>query len=87
MGKKIFVPCFDAISISNAISISISSDFGLLSAVPTRVFPLLSTLLSGHQALDALNLALFLEYDEGKHSEIEGDGRLWTSNAPPVACS
>ena len=41
---------------------------GHLLAVPTRVPPLLSPLLSGHQALDTLTLALFQEYDQGKYS-------------------
>ena len=48
------------------------------------LIPLLSPLLSGHQALDRLffvSLALFQEYDEGKQSEIEVDDRLLTSNA------
>ena len=52
------------------------------------LIPLLSPLLSGHQALDRLffvSLALFQEYDKGKQSEIV-DGRLLTSNAGPVAC-
>ena len=54
-------------------------------AFSTRVLPLLSPILSGHQALDRLLLALFQEYDEEKHSEKEGDDRLWTSNAAPFA--
>ena len=48
------------------------------------LIPLLSPLLSRHQALDRLffvSLALFQEYDEGKQSEIEVDDRLLTSNA------
>ena len=51
------------------------------------LIPLLSPLLSGHQALNRLffaSLALFQEYDEGKQSEIEVDDRLLTSNAGPV---
>ena len=54
-------------------------------AVLTRVLPLLSPLLSGHQALDRLLLALFQEYDEEKYSEKEGDDRLWTRNAASFA--
>ena len=53
------------------------------------LIPLLSPLLSGHQALDRLffvSLALIQEYDKGKQSKIEVDNRLWTSNAGPVAC-
>ena len=53
------------------------------------LIPLLSPLLSGHQALDRLffvSLALFQEYDKGKQSKIEVDDRLWTSNACAVAC-
>ena len=53
------------------------------------LIPLLSPLLSGHQALDRLffpSLALFQEYDKGKQSEIEVDDQLWTSNAGPVVC-
>ena len=53
------------------------------------LIPLLSPLLSGHQALDRLffvSLALFQEYDKGKQSKIEVDDRLWTSNAGAVAC-
>ena len=53
------------------------------------LIPLLSPLLSGHQALDRLffvSLALFQEYDKGKQSKIEIDDRLWTSNAGAVAC-
>ena len=52
------------------------------------LIPLLSPLLSGHQALDRLffvRLALFQECDKGKQSEIV-DGRLWTRNAGAVAC-
>ena len=33
--------------------------------VPTRVLPLFSPQLSGHQALDSLRLTLFREYDKG----------------------
>ena len=53
------------------------------------LIPLLSPLLSGHQALDRLffvSLALFQEYDKEKQSKIEVDDRLWTSNAGAVAC-
>ena len=42
-----------------------------------------SPLLSGHQAL---SLALFQEYDEGKYSPKIGDNWLWTSNAAPFTC-
>ena len=41
---------------------------GQLLAVPVRVLPLLSSLLSGHQELDTPSLALFEEYDEVKYS-------------------
>ena len=54
------------------------------------LIPLLSPLLSGHQALDRLffvSLALFQEYDEGKQSEIEVDDRLLTSNCWPAPSS
>ena len=51
-----------------------------------RVFPLLSPLLSDHQALYRLSFPLFQEYDEGKQPEIEGDNRLCTSNAAASAC-
>ena len=54
-------------------------------AVLTRVLPLLSPLLSGHQALDRLLLALFQEYDGEKQPEKESDDRLGTSNAAPFA--
>lgn len=37
------------------------------------VFPLLSMLLRGHQALDRLSLALVEEYDEGQQFKIEGN--------------
>ena len=53
------------------------------------LIPLLSPLLSGHQALDRLffvSLALIQEYDKGKHSKIEVDDLLCTSNAGAVAC-
>ena len=45
-------------------------------------------MLSGHQALDTLlSLALFQEYDGGKYSpRLEGDDRLWNTNAAPVEC-
>ena len=33
--------------------------------VPTRVLPLLSPQLSGHQALESLRLTLFQKYDKG----------------------
>ena len=64
------------------------NNFDVILAFSTRVFPLSSPLLRGHQALYTLSLALFQEYDEGKiiQSEIEGDDRLWTSNVSPVAC-
>ena len=45
-----------------------------------------SPLLSGHQALDTLSLALFQEHDEGKYSPKIGYNRLWTSNAAPFMC-
>ena len=45
-----------------------------------------SPLLSGHQALDTLSLALFQEHDEGKYSPKIGYNRLWTSNAAPFTC-
>ena len=36
-----------------------------------RALPLLSPLLSGHQALDTPSLASFQKHDEGIQSEIE----------------
>ena len=50
-----------------------------------RALPLLSPLLSGHQALDTPSLASFQKHDEGIQSEIEVDDRLWTGNASFVA--
>ena len=50
-----------------------------------RALPLLSPLLSGHQALDTPSLASFQKHDEGIQSEIEVDDRLWTGNASYVA--
>ena len=50
-----------------------------------RALPLLSPLLSGHQALDTPSLASFQKYDEGLQSEIEVDDRLKTGNASYVA--
>ena len=44
------------------------SGHGHFQAVSTRVLPLLSHLLSDHQALDARSLASFQEYAEGKYS-------------------
>ena len=50
-----------------------------------RVLSLLSPLLSGNKAFDTPSLASFHEHDEKKkQSEIEGDDRLWASNAAPV---
>ena len=45
-----------------------------------------SPLLSGHQALDTLSLALFQEQDEGKYGLKIGYNRLWTNNAAPFMC-
>ena len=53
-------------------------------AVLTRVLPLLSPLLSGHQALDRLLLALFQEYDGEKQPQKESDDRLGSSNTAPL---
>ena len=50
-----------------------------------RALPLLSPLLSGHQALDIPSLASFQKHDEGIQSEIEVDDRLKTGNASYVA--
>ena len=53
--------------------------------VSTIVLPLLSSPLSGHQALDTLSLTSFQEHDEGKYSpKIEGYNPLLTSNASSV---
>ena len=38
-------------------------------------------MLSGHQATDTLNLALYM-----KNMIKENDDRLWISNVAPVAC-
>ena len=54
-------------------------------AVLTRVLPLLSPLLSGHQALDRLLLTLFQEYDGEKQPQKESDDRLGSSNTAPFA--
>ena len=71
---------------NNNMYYHVLNDRGHLFAVPTRVFPLLSPLLSDHQALYRLSFPLFQEYDEGKQPEIEGDNRLCTSNAAASAC-
>ena len=62
----------------------------LLLVIPTRVLQLLSPLWSGHQVLDTLiiSLTLFQEIIIWMkiQSFIEGEDRLWTSSAAPVAC-
>ena len=63
---------------------SLFSD-NLLAVSIMRALPLLSPLLSGHQALDTPSLASFQKHDEGIQSEIEVDDRLWTGNASFVA--
>ena len=68
---------------NNNMYYHVLNDRGHLFAVPTRVFPLLSPLLSGHQALYRLSYPLI--YDETRQPEREGDDRLCTSNAAPVA--
>ena len=49
------------------------------------VLPLLSPLLSGHQALGILSCLNFNSMVKENLSEIESDDRLWTSSASPVA--
>ena len=44
----------------------LSGGRGHLLAVPTTALPLFSPLLSGHQALDTLTVAIFEEHGEGK---------------------
>ena len=61
------------------------SGCGHLLAVPTRVLPSLSPLLSGHQALDTLSLANFEIWWRKIQSEVEVQDRLGTSHASPVA--
>jgi len=56
-----------------------------LLAVPARVLPLLSPLLSSCLALDTLSLAVFQEYnDERKliQSELEGDDQYYCMCGP-----
>ena len=54
---------------------------------PNKSSPIVvSPLLSGHQALDTLSLALFQEHDEGKYSPKIVYNQLWTSNAAPFMC-
>ena len=55
-------------------------------AVPTIVLPLFSRLLSGHQALDTLSLALLIWRILWRkiQFEREGDDRLWTVDHGPI---
>ena len=59
---------------------------GYLLAIPPRVLPLFSPLVSGHQASDALSLTYFKNIM--KENEVQDgklNGQLWTCNGAPVA--
>ena len=59
---------------------------GYLLAIPPRVLPLFSPLVSGHQASDALSLTYFK--NTMKENEVQDgklNGQLWTCNGAPVA--